>query len=152
MDNCIEICRTPTSILFDLLNFTFVTPFKDSIASNMIALLAHILLDTPENISVVNTATLKYRNKILGCESTVGAAVRLARAWKWLGQELLAGIGRITSSTSVCVASYVTIGMTDVVFVLFLKFVVSHEFERPSPEHKAFVQAEPDSLQKQCIL
>ena len=139
MNNGIQIIVTPAPLILDLLDLLLVTPLKDPITGYMISLLRHIVLDRLKYISIVDTDTLEHGEKIIRLERAVGAAMGLARPRGRLCKQFLAGIRRVAAATTVCVTSDVAVGVTDVVFVLFLEFLIGDELEAAAPEDDTFV-------------
>lgn len=89
MDYCIKIRGFPVPVLLDLLKLAFVGPFKDSIAGDMVSLFVYVFLDTPENISIVDTCRLQQAGQIVNTEVPVGTSMAFSAAGRMLCEYLL---------------------------------------------------------------
>lgn len=152
MDNGIQIVVAPTAFILYFFDFLLVTPFENSIACYVVSLLDNIFLDCPEHITVVDTYSLEKRKKVVWGKCAVRTAVRLSRSRKRFRQKFLARVGSVTAATTVCIATYVAVGVTDVVLVFFLELLVCYQLEAAPPEHQTLVQAQAYSFQEESVL
>ena len=152
MDNHIELARRPTTIILDPLNIPFMRPFEDAIARNMVSLLLDILPDAAEHIPIVDARGLQQAGEVVEAEMAVRTAVRLARARRVLGQDLLAGEGRVAAPSPRGVPAHIPVRVPDVVPVFFVELVVRVVLEALSPEQDAVVQRQADAFQEEGVL
>lgn len=124
VDNRVQIGLTPCTILLDLLNFALVSPFEDTVARNVISLLAHILTYPAENLLVVHAGGLQQPNEVVNREVAVWTSVCLTNAGVVIAQDLLAGVRWVPTAAAVHIAANVTVGVADVVFVLGVELVI----------------------------
>ena len=77
----------------------------------------------------------------------VGLIARLV-----LREDLLAGERRVASTATGRVTAYIAVGVSDIVFVFFVEFIVCFFGERRAPEMDTFVEAEADAFEEKSVL
>lgn len=95
----------------------------------MVPLLPYILLDTSQQLTIVDAHALEQRDEIIRAESAVWTAVLLTATRQGFGEEFLAGIRCIASAALVGVTTNVTVGVTDVVQVFGFELVCGDYFQ-----------------------
>ena len=78
--------------------------------------------------------------------------MRLARAGRMFGEDLLARVRGVAASAAVGVAADVAVGVADVVAVLLVEGVVGDEAEGGAPEAQAFVERQADAFEEEGVL
>lgn len=96
----------------------------------------------------MNSDGLKKSYKVVGREVTIWTTVSLANTGTSVTEDFLAGVRRISSTSTVGVATNITVGMADVVLVSRVEFVVGKTSEGLAPEDDTVFQRQTDTLQK----
>jgi len=148
VDDRVQVCLAPRSILLDFLDFVLVRRLEDSVARNVIPLFAHILTHPPQNFLVADARCLQQPDKVVNGVVAVRTPVGLTNAGVAIAQDLLARVGSVSSTTTVHITTHVTVGMADVIFVLGVEFVVGFTLEGLAPEEDTLLQRETDTFQK----
>lgn len=76
----------------------------------------------------------------------------LARCGKGFCEKLLAGKGCVASSSTVAIATHISVGVADVVFVFLAEFLVCDQAERATPELYAVFQGHSHAFEEQRVL
>lgn len=152
MDNGVQIRLTPRSVFFDSLDVRFMCPFKDSVASNVVTSLFNILSYPPEQVFVMDTCRLKKPNKIVDGEMSIWAAMGLTGTRIGIPEDLLARVGRISSSSAVDVAADISVSMADIVLVSRIELVVCKALEGLAPEDDTLLERQSDPLEEERVL
>ena len=144
MQNRIQFARRPERLILDLnqirttltmetkpkvrqktnlLKLILVRRLKHPIARDMISLLTHIFPHLCQESTVADAHGLEEGDQVVRRVRPVRAAVGLTTAGQCFGEQLVAGIGRVASATTVLVAADVAVGVADVVEVFGFEFV-----------------------------
>jgi hypothetical protein len=112
-------------------------------------LLILILLDTLKNRAIIDAHSLHKCRQILHVEVSVRASMSLTGTRRMFRENLLATKRTVTTSSSVGVTSNITVYVTNIVTILFVKLVICHLVEALSPEHKTLLQIQADTLEEE---
>ena len=152
VDNGIQVRLAPCPVLLDLFDFCFVCPVEDPIAGDMVPSLANVFSYSTQDFFVVHACGLKKSYEVVDRIVAVRTAVRLTNARVGITEDLLARIRRISSAPADDIATHITVSVSDIVLVSGIELVIREAFEGLSPEDDTFLEREPNSFQKQCIL
>lgn len=111
-----------------------------------------VLLDSLHHTPIRYTHGLDQSVEVLEIEMTVRAAVRLPSAGRVLREDLLTAERAVTSSSAIRVPADISVGVADVVLVVFVELIIGYLVEAAAPEHEALLQVETQALQEQCVL
>ena len=103
-------------------------------------LLLFVFLDALQDGPVCDTYRLQQGRQVLKVEMPVRAPVSLARPWRVLRQDLLAGEGRVAATAAVGVPTYVAVRVPHVVPVFLVEGVVRDLVEGTAPEDQTLLE------------
>lgn len=146
------ILRLPPPLILGPPDLLLMAPLEHAITRDVESRRGHIIPDAPEDVSIVDPGRLQQGRQVIDAEMPVGTTVALARTRLMLGEDLLAGEGRVAASAPVGVAADVAVGVPDVVPILLVEGVVGDQLEAGPPEQKAFFQVQPERFQEQRVL
>jgi hypothetical protein len=94
------------------------------VTSQMKLHLLLILLNTSEDLMVLNPHRLKQSGQIIHAEMSIRTPMALSRSRRVFRQYLLAGKGRIPISSPVGITAYVSVRVTHIVPILLVKCII----------------------------
>jgi len=89
-------------------------------------LLIFVFFNASQDRLVCNTRLLEKCSEVLDAEMPVWTAMGLTRARLMLHENLLAAIGTITVSSPVAIPTYVAVGVSHVITILFVEYVIGN--------------------------
>jgi hypothetical protein len=95
---------------------------------------------------------LEECREVLNAEMPVWASMCLAGARLVLHEDLLAAVWTVSVSSSVAISAYIAVGVSHVIPVLFVEYIVGNFRERASPEEQALLERESDAFQEESVL
>jgi hypothetical protein len=98
------------------------------------------------------SSRLQHIRQVVDTEMSVRTSMRLTCAWRMFCQDLLTRVGRITSSSTVCVSSNISVGVPHVVAIFFVEGIIGDQLETLTPENQTILQRQANALQKERVL